>query len=299
MARKYLITGGEGFIGRNIKNYLLSKGDKAYTLDINGNPDYRISITDFQKLMNIEEEFYGIFHLAAVTAPPQFESDPIEGFEVNANGTLNVLEFAYRKNVKRVVIASSSATYGNSNGMSEDDAFPKVYANIYPITKMVEEYLARYYSYQKGVECISLRYFNTYGPGENTKSAYASVIWRFVKALGAGESPIIYGNGEQRRDFIYVVDSARASVMAMLHGKSGESYNIGTGVSLTFNEIFKIVKDEMHSSIEAKYAPNPLKSYQYFTKADTSKTRRDLGFTPEYDIRSGVKDMLRYDIRSI
>ena len=216
MSGRFLITGGEGFIGRNIKNYL-------------------VSVTDFQGLMNIAGQFDGIFHLAAVTSPPQFESDPLWEFEVNANGTLNVLEFARRKNIRRVVIASSSATYGNTGKMSVEDNFPKSYANIYPMTKVLDEYLARYYSSRDHVECISLRYFNTFGSGENTKSQYASVVWRFVQSLSEGERPVIYGDGEQSRDFIYVADKARASVLAMLHGRSGESYNIGTGVNTTLN----------------------------------------------------------------
>ena len=107
MSRKFLITGGEGFIGRNIKNYIISKGDAAYTLDITGDPDYHESVTDFDGLMSIKEDFDGIFHLAALTSPPQFEDDPLLGFEVNANGTLNVLEFARQRNIKRVVLASS------------------------------------------------------------------------------------------------------------------------------------------------------------------------------------------------
>lgn len=299
MPRKFLITGGEGFIGRNIKNYIISNGDVAYTLDISGDPDYHVSVIDFDSLMDIKENFDGVFHLAAVTSPPQFEDDPLTGFEVNANGTLNVLELARQKNIKRVVLASSSATYGNTGRMSPEENFPKSYENIYPITKMVGEHLARYYSDQKGIECISLRYFNTYGPGENTKSQYASVVWRFIKSIIKGERAVIYGDGNQRRDFIYVADTARASVLAMIHGRPGESYDIGTGVSMTFNDIYDIVREEVHSSLEAQYVPNPLKSYQYFTKADISKTERDLGFFPEYDLRSGVRSMLKNDIKSI
>ena len=107
VSRKFLITGGEGFIGRNIKNYIISKGDAAYTLDITGDPDYYVSVTDFDGLVEIKEDFDSVFHLAAVTSPPQFEDDPLTGFEVNANGTLNVLEFARQRNIKRVVLASS------------------------------------------------------------------------------------------------------------------------------------------------------------------------------------------------
>ena len=123
------------------------------------------------------------------------------------------------------------------------------------------------------MECISLRYFNTYGPGENTKSQYASVVWRFI----------------------YALDTARASFIAMLHGKSRESYNIGTGVSTTFNDIYAIVREEMQSELEAEHVPNPLANYQYFTRADMAKTRRDLGFMPEYDLRSEIRSMLQND----
>ena len=222
MQGTYLITGGEGFIGRNIKQYLHKNNCNALTLDIQGKPDYMISVTDFPSLKDVDEEFDGIFHLAATTSPPQFEDDPLGGFQVNANGTLNILEFAKRKKIRRVVLASSSATYGNSESISREEIIPQTYSNLYPITKIVDEYLARYYSVRKEVECLSLRYFNTYGIGENSKALYASVVWRFITDLQNGRTPVIFGNGEQSRDFIYVDDTARASVLAMERGIPGE-----------------------------------------------------------------------------
>ena len=292
MQGTYLITGGEGFIGRNIKQYLQKNNCNVLTLDIDGKPDYKMSVTDFPSLMDIDEEFDGIFHLAATTSPPQFESDPIGGFNVNANGTLNILEFARRKKVRRVVLASSSATYGNSEIISREEIIPKTYSNLYPITKMIDEYLARYYSVRKEVECIPLRYFNTYGIGENSKAQYASVVWRFITELQNGNTPVIFGNGEQSRDFIYVEDTARASVLAMERGIPGESYNIGTGTTTNFNDIYRMVAEEMHSEVQAEYIPNPLKNYQYFTQADITKARKDLGFDPEFDLRSGIRKMI-------
>ncbi|MEM0135401.1 MAG: NAD-dependent epimerase/dehydratase family protein [Thermoplasmatales archaeon] len=111
-------------------------------------------------------------------------------------------------------------------------------------------------------ETVALRYFNTYGAGKNTKSQYASVIWRFVKALQLGQIPEIYGDGRQSRDFIYVDDTARASILAMEHGIPGEAYNnIGTRVTTTFNGIYQIVKEEMNSTVEPRYVRNPLKNY--------------------------------------
>ena len=273
MQGTYLITGGEGFIGRNIKQYLQKNNCNVLTLDIDGKSDYMISVTDFPSLMDVDEEFDGIFHLAATTSPPQFEDDPIGGFQVNANGTLNILEFAKRKKVRRVVLASSSATYGNSESISREEIIPKTYSNLYPITKIVDEYLARYYSVRKEVECIPLRYFNTYGIGENSKAQYASVVWRFITDLQNGNTPVIFGNGEQSRDFIYVEDTARASVLAMERGIPGESYNIGTGTTTNFNDIYRMVAEEMHSSVQADHIPNQLKNYQNFTQADNAKVR--------------------------
>ena len=292
MQGTYLITGGEGFIGRNIKQYLQKNSCNALTMDIDGKPDYMMSVTDFNSLMDIDEEFDGIFHLAATTSPPQFEDDPIGGFHVNANGTLNILEYAKRKKIRRVVLASSSATYGNSESISREEIIPQTYSNLYPITKVIDEYLARYYTVRKEVECIPLRYFNTYGIGENSKAQYASVIWRFITDLQKGDIPVIFGDGKQSRDFIYVEDTARASILAMQKGKPGEAYNVGTGITTDFNTIYNAVAEEMHSKIQAKHIPNPLKNYQYFTQADITTAKKDLGFEPEFNLRSGIRKMI-------
>jgi len=292
MGNKFLITGGEGFIGRNLKSFLLKMGNEVSTLDISGDPDYNIFITDFNQLMKIEERFDGIFHLAATTSPPQFEDDPLSGFQVNADGTLNVLEFAKRRKIPRVVIASSSATYGDTGTISSEDTLPNRYSNLYPITKIMDEHLARFYSARKEVECISLRYFNTYGPAENSKGMYNSQISKFLSYALSEEPIIIYGDGAQRRDFIYVRDNVKATWLAYLNGKPGEAYNIGTGISTDFNTIAKIVKDITGSLSKIEHIPNPLKAYQMFTQADMRKTRKELGFDPEYDLRRAIREMM-------
>ena len=210
---------------------------------------------------------------------------------MNANGTINVLEFAKRKGIRRVVLASSSAIYGNIRAVSREDNLPQSYSSLYPVTKITDEHLARYYSVRGEVECISLRYFNTYGIGENSKAQYASVVWRFITDLQNNRTPVIFGDGKQSRDFIYVDDTARASVLAMEKGRPGESYNIGTGITTNFNDIYRIVAEEMHSHVEAEYIPNPLKNYQHFTQADISKAKNELGFEPEFDLRLGIKKM--------
>ena len=128
--------------------------------------------------------------------------------------------------------------------------------------------------------------------GENSKAQYASVIWRFITDLQKGDIPVIFGDGKQSRDFIYVEDTARASALAMERGILGESYNIGTGETTNFNDIYRMVAEEMHSEIMAEHIPNPLKNYQYFTQADITKARKDLGFNPEFDLRSGIGKMI-------
>jgi len=293
MGKRFLITGGEGFIGRNIRKYIADHGMDASTLDISGNPDYMISVTDFTSLMKIEDHFDGIFHMAAVTSPPQFEDDPLYGFQVNANGTLNVLEFAKRRGIGRVVLASSSATYGDSTSVSTESNVPDRYSNLYPVTKMVDEYLARYYSIRNEVECISLRYFNTFGYGENSKGMYSSPVSKFLDAAVMDEPIIVYGDGTQRRDFIYIDDNVRCTWLAFMNGKAGESYNVGTGISTDYNRIAAMVKHITGSKSEIVHVPNPFKSYQMFTQADMTKSERELKFKPEYDLKGAVDKMFQ------
>ena len=293
MGKRFLITGGEGFIGRNLRSLLEGMGHEVKTLDITGDPDYSISVADTHRIMNIDGGFDGIFHLAAVTSPPQFEDDPLYGFQVNAVGTLNVMEMAKRKNIGRVVIASSSATYGDSKSVSTEGNVPDRYSNLYPVTKMVDEYLARYYSIRKEVECISLRYFNTFGYGENSKGMYASPVAKFMDAAVRNEPIIVYGDGSQRRDFIYIDDNVRCTWLAFLNGKAGESYNVGTGISSDYNTIAGMVKQTTGSKSDIVHVPNPLRSYQMFTQADMSKSQRELGFKPEFDLKKAIENMFQ------
>ena len=210
----FLVTGGEGFIGRNIISKLKDLGGEAYSLDIAGKPDFKVSITNRKKLDNINKKFDGIFHLAAVTSPPQFEIKPDKGLRVNVNGTFNVLDFARKHGVNKVVLASSSAIYGDSREVAVESRYPDRHLNLYPITKIVNELFSRHYSLREDISSVSLRYFNTYGPGENTKGAYASPISKFLTSALRGKDIEIFGDGTQSRDFIYVKDTADASIAA-------------------------------------------------------------------------------------
>ena len=291
-----LVTGGSGFIGRNIVKMLKEEGNTVGTYDIrdkNSVSDYHI-MSDVRNLKMLEKACNGIdyvFHLAAVTSPPEFENLTGEGYEVNVMGTYNVLAASAKNNVKRVILASSSSIYGDIQEAAKEPELPAAYSNFYPMTKRINEMTARLFN-QYGLETVSLRYFNTYGVGENSKGESSSVIWKFIESIKKGKKPVIYGDGTQSRDFIYVEDTARASVLAMKNGVPGESYDVGTGKSTDFNSIYHILKEEMGYQGSAEYVPNPLKSYQMFTLADISKTKNELKFEPKYDIREGIKRIL-------
>ena len=294
----FLITGGEGFIGRNIISKLRDRGCEAYSLDIVGKPDFKISITNRKKLENINRKFDGIFHLAAVTSPPQFEIKPDNGLRVNVNGTFNVLDFARKHGVNKVVLASSSAIYGDTREVAVESKYPDRYLNLYPVTKIVDELFSRHYSLREDLSSVSLRYFNTYGPGENTKGAYASPISKFLTSAIKGKDIEVFGDGTQSRDFIYVKDTAAASIAAYEKGKTGESYNVGTGITTSFNEIAELVKSVSRSNSRIIHIKNPFKNYQMFTQADMNKTFGELRFRPSFDLRRAIGEMLEIEVRN-
>lgn len=294
---KSLVIGGSGFIGRNIIELLNKKGQYTISYDIaekdsDANEHVIGSISDYEKLYSSMKGVDYVFNLAAVTSPPEFEDIDSNGYEINVMGTYNILKSAYKNNVKKVILASSSAVYGNIDVPVKENMVTDAYPNLYAVTKYTNEITARSFSLLRHLDSVYLRYFNTYGTGENSKGAYSSIFHKFIEDLKSKKTPVIFGDGTQRRDFIYIKDNARASVLAMEKGKTGEAYNIGTGVSTDFNTICKIISEEMHSSIKPKYEKNPFSSYQMFTEANIEKAKADLGFTPEYNIRSGIRAML-------
>ena len=288
---KFLIA-GNGFIGSNVRNQLIARGNEVKTLDIDGNPDYKFSIADRDKFNDIRERFDGLFLFAATTSPPEFEIYADRGFMTNADGAFNVLEFARNNGIGRVVLASSSAIYGNNNSISkEDDILPHAYDSIYPITKIIDEHLAGYYSVRKEMDVIPLRYFNTYGCNENIKGMYSSQVYKFIKYAMDSEDIIIYGDENQSRDFIYVKDNARATILAFKNGRPGQPYNVGTGITTRFNDVGNMVIDIVNNDVKIKHIDNPLKSYQLFTQADITKTRKELKFEPEYSLKRGIREI--------
>ena len=206
-------------------------------------------------------------------------------------GTYNVLAASAKNNVKRVILASSSSIYGDIREAARESMIEETYQDLYPLSKRIGEVTAALFNNFK-LETVTLRYFSTYGNGENSKGEYSSVIWKFIESIRNGKKPVIYGDGTQSRDFIYVKDAARASILAMKNGRAGDVYNVGTGVSTDYNKIFDIIKGETNYDGTAEYVPTSIKNYRQFTHADLSHTKDQLNFIPEFHLMTGIRETI-------
>ena len=271
-----LVTGSSGFIGSHVAEEALKKGYQVKGLDLNGTDNAAIEfirgdIRDKSAVSKAMKEVDFVIHLAAVTSVVEFEKNPVECFDINVNGFMNVLWSAHEHKVKKVLYASSAAVY---TGEHFSDSMPLDYSkqhNPYSQSKIINEMHADYFFHSRSLNSIGLRFFNVFGEGENEKGQYASIATQFLKSKERGEPLIVYGNGSQARDFIHVSDVARITLMLLEKGSSGV-YNVGTGKAISYKNI-----GEMIDRDGIKYVENPLKAYQYLTEADTSKLSKVIG----------------------
>ena len=271
-----LVTGSSGFIGSHVAEEALKKGYRVKGLDLKENVNPAIEfvkgdIRDKSAVSKAMEEVDFVIHLAAVTSVVEFEKNPVECFDININGFMNVLWAAHEHKAKKVLYASSAAVY---TGEHFSDSMPLDYSkqhNPYAQSKMINEMHADYFFHSKGLNSIGLRFFNVFGEGENEKGQYASIATQFLKSKERGEPLIIYGDGSQARDFIYVEDVAKITLMILEKGSPG-IYNVGTGKAVSYKDI-----GERVDKWGIKYVENPIRAYQYLTKADTSKLLKVIG----------------------
>jgi len=295
----FLVTGGAGFIGSHVVDALIADGHQVRVIDnlVNGHREQvsqaaefiQGDITDFDTLASAMAGVDGVFHLAALPRVPYTVEFPLESAKVNITGTLNVLEAARRHQVKRVVLSSTSAIYGNSTKNQQSPRDPVELLSPYSLQKHVAEQLAQQYARIYQLETVCLRYFNVFGPRMDDEGGYGSVIAIFRKQQALGKSLTVEGDGSQRRDFVFVSDVARANLLAMESTRvgAGEVLNIGTGASQSVRAIAELFGEP----IEYRPArPNDVKG----TSADISATIIALGWTPRISFEEGLKTLLSH-----
>jgi len=300
----YLITGGAGFIGSHTVESLARDGHTVRVLDnfragkrenlraVAGPVDLREG--DIRDRAAVSEAMRGVefvIHLAALVSVTASVEDPPETLAVNIDGTLNVLTAAYEAGVRRVVLASSSAVYGDG-AVPARETQTLMPLSPYAVSKLALEGLAKSFQHNRGLETVCLRYFNVFGPRQTADSPYSGVIAVFADRILAGAPVTIYGDGRQTRDFIFVEDVVRANRMACTAADAaGGVMNIGTGRGRTLRELHRELASLVGGRIELRFAaarPGDI----YHSRCDASRARKLLGFAPQTDFRTGLERTL-------
>jgi nucleoside-diphosphate-sugar epimerase len=298
----YLVTGGAGFIGSNIVRHLLKKDLPVRVLD-NFSTGKRENL---QGLINIEviegslnnlndvrkaiNDVRYILHQGAIPSVPRSIADPIRSHEANVTGTLNLLVAAKEAGVKRVVFAASSSIYGDTETLPKVESMPSNPLSPYAVSKYAGELYAKVFSLISDIQTVSLRYFNIFGPCQDPKSEYAAVIPKFIKAILNNEQPVIYGDGEQSRDFTYVDNAVQANFLACHSNKvgNGEVINIACGKRYTLNTLVADLNEIMGTAIKPVYA-EPRPGDVRHSQADIRKADELLGYRVAVDFKEGLK----------
>jgi nucleoside-diphosphate-sugar epimerase len=299
---KYLVTGGAGFIGSHLAEKLVERGDEVVVLDnfSTGKRDNvatfvdRIelvegSVTDAAALRGCLEGVDVVFHQAALASVPRSVADPLRSNEHNVTGTLNVFWHARELGVRRVVYAASSSVYGDTEVLPKHEDMRPRPQSPYAVTKHVAELYGAVFSDLYGLETIGLRYFNVFGARQDPESQYAAVIPIFVTRLLAGRAPLIYGDGEQSRDFTYIdnVVDANLAAAAAPAAAAGRTFNIACGVRVTINELYAKIQDLIGSAIEAVHA-EPRSGDVRHSLADIALAEQLMNYRPQISLDEGL-----------
>jgi UDP-glucose 4-epimerase len=304
---KYIVTGGAGFIGSHIAEYLSARGDEVIIFDnlfsgkkqnihhLLGKKTVTFvegSITDMQALKKVADGVDGIFHEAAIASVPRSLKDPLATNEANVLGTLNVLITARDCGVKKVVFASSSSVYGDTPVLPKQEDMKPVPISPYAVSKLAGEYYCRVFSSAYHIPTVCLRYFNVFGPRQDPLSEYAAVIPRFITSILKNQPPVIYGDGEQSRDFTFIRDVVQANIRAMEREVEGV-FNIAYGEQHALNELASTIMDLTGTTMDPVHEPARQGDVRH-SLADISAARSRLGYTPEYTFRSGLQETVSW-----
>ena len=299
---RYLVTGGAGFIGSNMVDDLVRRGDHVVVLDdlsagneanlasVRDRIDLHIgSITDLAAVQSACRGVDYVIHLAARTSVPRSVKDPLETNHVNIDGTLNVLVAARDAKVRRVVYAASSSAYGETPELPKVESMQPQPISPYGVTKYVGELYAKVFGRVYGLENACVRYFNVFGPRQDPTSQYSGVLSRFMLAVIQGQAPVVYGDGEQSRDFTYIDNVVDQTLRACENeGASGMVFNGGTGARIRINQVLKLLEKVTGKRIQAKYEP-PRDGDIRDSQADISLARKVLDYEPRVHFEEGLR----------
>lgn len=304
MARAELavVTGGAGFIGSHLVEALLAEGRPVRVVD-NLSTGHRENLAhlgeayefvegdlaDFDAARRAVEGADVVFHQAAIPSVPRSVREPLESHASGPTATLNVLEAARRAGVRRVIFAASSSAYGDTDELPKHEAMPPNPLSPYAAGKLAGEHYVRVYARTMGLDGVSLRYFNVFGPRQDPSSPYSGVISLFARAMRAGRRPTIHGDGRQTRDFTYVANVVRANLLAMRAGRplGGAVYNVGTGRRISLLELVEAINRVLGTALEPEFGP-PRPGDVRDSQASLGRIRADLGYEVAVDFEDGL-----------
>ncbi|UCG62967.1 MAG: SDR family oxidoreductase [Candidatus Zixiibacteriota bacterium] len=303
---KYLVTGGAGFIGSNIAAKLIEQGDTVRILD-NFSTGRRENVEclkdrceiiegDIRDMAEAEKAVSGmdyVLHQAALPSVPRSVKDPLTSNAVNIDGTLYLLEAARKSGVKKFVMASSSSVYGESEELPKHEKMTPSPLSPYAVTKLTNEYYLKVYWQLYRFPTVALRYFNIFGPKQDPGSEYAAVIPKFITSLLEGEQPVVFGDGEQSRDFTYIDNCVQANLLAVTNDEVvGDHYNVACGDQFTLNQTLDILRQIIGSDIQAQYDP-PRDGDILHSYASIDKLRK-FGYEPSVDFKEGLRRTVEF-----
>ena len=305
-SQKVMVTGGAGFIGSNLVDELVAQGHDVYIIDdfstgqyenLSHHPPRSVKIlrTSILKPELYKEHLQGvqtIFHHAAIPSVPRSVKDPLSSHDTNVTGTLKLLLAAKETGVKRIVYASSSSIYGDQPGEEKNEELQPRCKSPYGFQKFSGEEYMRLFNELYGMSTISLRYFNVFGPRQDPTSAYAAVIPLFINSMMNGNTPTIYGDGTQTRDFTFVANNVHANILAMNSTKTGH-YNIACNTSVTLNNLVTELNNILGTRIPPHHAPERQGDIKH-SKANIEKAKKELGYEPTIQFSEGLQKTVEW-----
>jgi len=313
MARRYsrvLVTGGAGFIGSHLVDRLLKEGFEVTVIDDlstgrleniahnQNRKDFHFvkgDIRDRDLVKKTVKDMDAVFHEAALVSITFSVQNPILANDINVSGTLNLLKASSDLDVKRFIYASSAAVYGETSLPQKREDMSTNPTSPYGVSKLAAENYVRSFHTVYGLETVSLRYFNVYGPRQSfdIQCAYGGVITIFLNRLLRNLSPIIYGDGEQTRDFVYIQDIVKANMLALNNKNvAGEFFNIGNGTIISVNQVAEVLKDAMNRrGLKNTYEETRIGDVRH-SYADVSKAKKILGYNPRFSFKKGIAELI-------